>query len=246
MTTDISVQLYTVRDELARDVRTTLERLAAIGYRAVEPYNLLTTADSLRPALSELGLSTPSAHARLIGAEIEPLLEVASSLGVGALISSSSDRALWSTHSGIESVADLLNKVSERAAGHGIQIGYHNHAWELREDFDGETGLDILVRHLDDSVVLEIDTYWAAVAGRDVPSLLERLGDRVRFLHLKDASTVTEESAQVAVGAGSMPVGRILDAAPSALRVVELDHSEGDVLDALRESFDWLVARGES
>ncbi|WP_116951973.1 sugar phosphate isomerase/epimerase family protein [Jiangella endophytica] len=246
MTLDISVQLYTVRDALALDLRGTLERLVAIGYRAVEPYNLAATAGPLGPALLELGLRAPSAHARLISVELEPLLEAASKIGISTVINSSSDPALWSTRRGIESVADHLNIAAELASDYGIRIGYHNHAWELGHDFDGDTGLEVLAGHLSESIVLEVDTYWAAVAGHDVPSLLDRLGTRAQYLHLKDAKTIAEHSAQVAVGAGVMPVDRILEVAPDALRVVELDQSEGDVFDAVEDSFNWLAARSGS
>ena len=94
---------------------------------------------------------------------------------------------------------------------------------------------------LDGRIVLELDTYWAAVGGQDVPALLGRLGDRVRFLHLKDGS-LDPPQPHVALGRGVMPVRAILDAAVSSeLAIVELDSFDGDMFTALAESFAFVA-----
>jgi sugar phosphate isomerase/epimerase len=91
------------------------------------------------------------------------------------------------------------------------------------------------------AVVLEVDTYWAYAGGADVPALLERLGDRVVALHLKDGDGSLDTSKQVAVGSGALPVWDIIEAAPDALRVVELYDSETDLFEAIRASREFLL-----
>jgi sugar phosphate isomerase/epimerase len=91
---------------------------------------------------------------------------------------------------------------------------------------------------------VEVDTYWAQVGGADVVSLLHGLGDRVQFIHVKDGAVTLDPMDQTAVGSGSFQVVEVLDAAPRALRIVELDDFNGDIFDALRDSFDYLTARG--
>jgi sugar phosphate isomerase/epimerase len=74
-----------------------------------------------------------------------------------------------------------------------------------------------------------------------VPALLRRLGDRVRYLHVKDGP-VTRNDPQTAVGSGLMPVAEILRSCPSAeWHVVELDHCATDMLTAVGDSLAWLV-----
>jgi sugar phosphate isomerase/epimerase len=90
-------------------------------------------------------------------------------------------------------------------------------------------------------VVLEIDTYWAYLGGADVPELLERLGERVVALHIKDGDGSLDNKLQVAVGAGAVPVDDFMAAAPNALFVVELDDSEGDLVEAVGASHDYRV-----
>jgi sugar phosphate isomerase/epimerase len=75
-----------------------------------------------------------------------------------------------------------------------------------------------------------------------VPALLTRLGERVVALHIKDGDGTLDTSKQVPVGSGVLPVWDIIAAAPQALRVVELDDTEIDVLDAIRASREFLLA----
>jgi sugar phosphate isomerase/epimerase len=110
----------------------------------------------------------------------------------------------------------------------------------------GRHALELFADHLAPEVVLEVDTYWAYAGGADVVPLLNRLGDRVVALHVKDGDGTLDTKKQVPVGAGSLPVWDYLDAAPDALRVVELDDSEGDLVDAVRASRDYLVGGGRA
>ena len=82
----------------------------------------------------------------------------------------------------------------------------------------------------------------AEARGADVPALLGRLGERVVALHIKDGDGSLDNKKQVAVGAGVVPVDDFMAAAPSALFVVELDDSEGDLVEAVGASRDYLVA----
>jgi sugar phosphate isomerase/epimerase len=74
-----------------------------------------------------------------------------------------------------------------------------------------------------------------------VPALLERLGDRVVALHIKDGDGSLDTARQVAAGRGAVPIPAILAAAPEALRVIELDDTAGDMLDAVRDGRDYLA-----
>ena len=75
------MQLYTVRDALAQDLPGTLRRIRALGYRNVELYGFVELADAYRQVLPELGPAAPSAHARLLGADLRPILAAAVAVG---------------------------------------------------------------------------------------------------------------------------------------------------------------------
>jgi sugar phosphate isomerase/epimerase len=235
-----SVQLYTVREALTADVDGTLERLAGMGYRQVEPFRLLDYAEQLRPALSRHGLAAPTTHQALVGQDLDAVFGTARELGIGTVIDPFVDPARWQAESDVVELAEGLNEAAATAAGYGVRVGYHNHHFELESMIGDRHALEVFADHLAPEVVLEVDTYWAYAGGADVPALLRRLGDRVTALHVKDGDGSLDPKAQVAVGSGTLPVPDILAAAPDALRVVELDDTAGDVFDALEASRAFL------
>ena len=244
-TAPVSVQLYTVREALAEDPAATFARLAEIGYRSVELFAFVERAGEFADLLAATGLTAPSAHASLVDQDVVPVFEAARALGISTVIDPFTDQARWTSAEGIAAIAAELNRVSAIAADLGITVGYHNHQFELEADIDGTTGLEVLADLLDPAVVLELDTYWAAVGGADPVALLGRLGQRVRLIHVKDGDVSMTTTNQTAVGAGRMPVLDILAAAPQARRVVELDDFAGDMFDAIADSAAYLTANGE-
>ncbi|QYN39694.1 sugar phosphate isomerase/epimerase [Pseudonocardia sp. DSM 110487] len=243
--TSLSVQLYTLRELLAEDLPGTLDRLAGLGFAHVEPFRLTDYAAQLGPALAASGLTAPTAHQHVVGTGHEDeIFGTAATLGVGTVFDPRIDRQRFESADGVAAVAEDLNAAAAVAEKHGVRIGYHNHAQELEIVHDGTTALDLLASHLDDAVVLEVDTYWAAVGGQDPVALLKRLGDRVTAVHVKDGPATADPIDQVPVGQGDLPVREILAAAPHALRVVELDDTRGDRFQAVADSITWLRAEG--
>lgn len=243
-----SLQLYTLRDALAADFAGTMERVAAIGYRQVEPYNFVAAVDDLERALASTGIVAPSAHVGLLAIEDQrPAFEAAGRLGIGIVIDPHVDRARWTTAEDIAKTAEQLNSAARIAAEFGITVGYHNHHFELENRVDGRFALDLLVDALDPAVVLEIDTYWAQAGGADAADLLTRLGERVVAIHIKDGDGSLDSTKQVAVGSGSLPIPRIVAAAPaSAIGVVELDDFDGNIFDAVADSYTYLTGKAQS
>ncbi len=238
-----SLQLYTVRGPLEADLPRTIERVAQIGYTAVEPYNFVATADDLAVALTANNLTAPSGHAPLLRADQDQIFAAAQKLGITTVIDPHVDSGRWNTEKDIVATAQALNAAAAKGASYGIRVGYHNHEFELESRINGRSGLEVLADHLEPSVVLEVDTYWAAVGGEDPVKLLGRLGDRVKLIHIKDGPLTKEDKDQVAVGHGSVPIWDVIAAVPGLeVGVVELDDFNGDIFDAVTESFNYLKA----
>jgi sugar phosphate isomerase/epimerase len=240
-----ALQLYTVREQLATGRMPVLRRIAAFGYGAVEPYDVRTDPQQLRADLDETGLAVCSVHAKALGEDADVLLRGTQAVGGGTVIVPSVPPERFADADAIAALAQELNEAAAKAADYGLRLGYHNHDFELASLIGGRTGLEVLTDALDPTVILEVDTYWAAVGGQDVPELLGRLGDRVRYLHVKDGPVVSREDWQTAVGGGRMPVAAILAACPSAeWHVVELDRCATDMLTAVGDSLAWLAEHG--
>lgn len=239
----LSVQLYTVREAMQEDLEGTLARVAEIGFEQVEPYNF-TTFPGFAAALRSAGLTAPTTHAHFVGVaddELNELFAATKELGVDRVIDPHVPAERWRDAGSVAEIADQLNAVAEVAARHGLTIGYHNHAHELESIIDGRTALEVLTDSLSPDVKLEVDTYWVQVGGQDPVEVLHTLGDRVVALHIKDGAGTPEPKDQTAVGAGTLPIRNIIEAAPSALRVVELDDSRGDRFQAIADSFAYLT-----
>jgi sugar phosphate isomerase/epimerase len=237
----LSVQLYSVREAFAADPGSTLARLAGIGFTQVEPFGLAEHAAVLRTALPDHGLTAPTAHARLIGVDQDAVFTAAVACGVRVVIDPFVPDEQWRTDADVAATAAALNAAAKRAADHGLTVGYHNHWWELRNKLGDRTAFEVFADRLDPALMLEVDTYWAAAGGADVPALLSALGDRVQALHVKDGDLATDASGQVPAGQGRVPVGDVLAAAPGALRIIEFDAYGGDIFDGLAASHAYVT-----
>ncbi|MFD9904276.1 sugar phosphate isomerase/epimerase family protein [Streptomyces sp. NPDC059063] len=243
MARPLSVQLYSVRDELAADRAGTLGRLAEMGYGAVEAFDVTADAAGLGRIADGLGLTFSGAHVvHALTRDPGPVFDATAALGTTlAIIPAGFPHEDFASYDGLARVAERLNSLAERADRHGLRLGYHNHWWEIEPRVGGRHAIEVLADLLDPAVFLEVDTYWAAVGGADVPALLDRLGARVQALHLKDGPG-TKDDPNVAVGGGTMPVPEVLAAAPDAWRVVEFDACAGDLLGELAASRTYVSA----
>lgn len=239
---ELSIQLYTLRDHIAEDLPLTLEHIAAIGYTQVEPYNFVARADEYAEALAANRLSAPTAHAPLLASDYEEVFVAASKLGISTVIDPFIPAERWQDAQSIQATAEKLNAAARRGAEYGIAVGYHNHDWEISKQINSMTALEYFASLLDPAIVLEVDTYWAAVGGANVIRLLESLSPRVVALHIKDGPQSKNHKEQVPVGSGSMPIDQIINATEDMLHVVELDDFDGDIFEAVAQSHAYLVA----
>jgi sugar phosphate isomerase/epimerase len=231
MTCPLAVQLYSVRDDIGPDaLPATLRRLAALGFTHVEPYDILSDTEGLAAALESSGLRAVTAHAKITELDTDAVLAAATRLGVETVIVPWVRPASIATREGIEALAAAINESAVFAAGRGIRVGYHNHDFEFAQKVDGVAAYEVLVDLLDPAVVLELDTYWAAVGGADVTELIPRLGDRVRFLHVKHDDENPFDIADV------LPLARSLE-----LAVVEVVVHEGDVFPLVEENAAYFL-----
>ena len=241
-----SLQLYTLRNAISEDLPGTIKKVAEIGYTQVEPYNFVATAKELGAALKENGLTAPSGHAPLMSQDQDEIFAAAKELGITTVIDPFLPAEHWQKAEDIQATAEKLNAAAKKGAEYGIRVGYHNHAWELESTIEGRTALEYFESLLDPELVLEVDTYWAAVGGEDPVELLQRLGDRVKFIHIKDGPLNKDNKAQQPAGQGKVPVMDVIAAAKSLeVGVVEFDDYAGDIFEGITQSLSFLDAAGE-
>ena len=258
-TPEISVQLYSIHEALDADLDGSLGKLAEIGLTTVEAFDFVRRADALKTSFDRYGLSSPTAHAVLVEKEAntpdglltrppaEEVFAAAQTLGVEIVIDPHVPMERWQTLADVQSTADRLNEAAAQAAGLGLKVGYHNHDHELAARIDGTPALEVFAGLLDPAVLLEVDLYWATAGGVDPVGLLQRLGDRVVAVHVKDGPMrpgITSRQLptdQQPAGHGDVPLAAALEAAKSIdYAVIEFDHYEGDVFAGIAESYAYL------
>lgn len=235
----IGLQLYTVRELMAKDVEATLAAVAQAGYVEVETAGTgnLSPAE-FAEALSNTGLSAPTAHVpfNVMAESPEAILEVAETVGYQFIV------LPWiapeqRTPAGYSQVIQVLNSFGEQCRGAGLQLCYHNHDFEFASLGD-ELAYDVLLRECDSELVqFELDLYWVTHAGVDARSYLQAAPDRFPLCHVKDRTATGE---MVSVGKGEIEFSALF-AAGSGLQHYFVEHDRPqDALASVQYSIETL------
>jgi len=195
----ISIQLYTVREQLEVDLAGTLKELGRIGYTRVETAGFFDrTAAQFKALLDAAGLRATSNHfgipqpfdAATWRASLADALTLGSRYVVHPYFGTDEngetirDTATW------RAFAQDLNRAGRMARDAGLSFGYHNHQREFLPLADGNgrrTPYDVLTEVTDPALVhLEVDLYWAWRGAEDPVDLIRQNPGRVRQFHVKD------------------------------------------------------------
>ncbi|TFL16313.1 sugar phosphate isomerase/epimerase family protein [Jannaschia formosa] len=191
----ISYQLYSSRNFGAP--ADAVRRVAELGYPAVEGYGALfadaAARDALAAALSETGTAMPTAHVGLATLEAEPdLAATLAGMGVEAVyIPHVAPSERPSDPDGWRAFADRVALAGEGLRAQGVRVGWHNHDFEFAPLPDGSVPMDhMLAAELD----WQFDLAWAVRAGADPMGWIERHGDRITAVHVKDIAPAGEKA----------------------------------------------------
>jgi sugar phosphate isomerase/epimerase len=208
----VGVQLYTLRRPFAEEPMGTLERIREVGYDSVEfaaPLDM--DFNALGARMKEIGLDCPSAHVGLAELNDRPddVIAMAKALGCRFVVLPFVDPngADW------RAVVTQLSAFARRASDEGMRTAYHHHHFE----FDNSRGFrpfDVLVGESDPSLVFfELDVYWLKKGGEEPLAMIEKLGERVKLLHLKD---MAGDGKMADVGSGTLDFPAMIAAARAA------------------------------
>jgi len=240
----LSVQLYTLRDMAAKDFVATLKAVAEIGYPYVEFAGLHgRTAKEIRKVIDDLGLKASSAHVPLFdNTKHAQILEDANTLGYTHLVSGFGAKD-FESEATVKAAAEKVNEAVNLFSPKGFTVNLHNHEWEYKayDKFQ-------LLLELAPKAGPQVDIYWVKVGGQDPAEAIRRYSGRVRTVHIKDGPANPNDRTlpMTAVGQGSVDVATAIRAAEYAdveFLTVELDKCATDMLQAVKESYDFLIRR---
>jgi sugar phosphate isomerase/epimerase len=205
----IGLQLYTLRDVIMTDVKGVLTSVAAMGYTEAETYGYKDGKLFGMPVaefgsfMKSIGMKTVSGH---YGIDMttngwDKSCEDAKALGQSYVVVPWMDKQYYSSLDVLKKTCDTLNKAGEVAKKYGLQMGYHNHAFEF-EKVEGKIVFDTMLDQLDPKLVTwEMDIYWVVRAGYDPAKYFEKYPGRFQLWHVKDMDkSNADRNADVGTG----------------------------------------------
>jgi sugar phosphate isomerase/epimerase len=215
----VGLELYSVRDELVKDLPGTVRGVAKMGYQCVEfyaPYYRwsLDYAKQVRNELDSLGVRCYSTHNGLEALKPEGInkaIELNQAIGSRYIVlahpgENIEDLDRW------KRIADLLNQADQTMSAHGLHAGYHNHDAEWRP-VGGKKPMELLAASTDKRVMLQLDVGTCLEAGSDPVAWVEANPGRIRSMHCKDWSP--QKGYKVLFGEGVTPWKKLFAASES-------------------------------
>ena len=241
----VGLELYSVRDELRKDLMGTVRGVAKMGYQCVEffaPYYSWTPeyAKQVRAELDDLGIQCYSTHNGLQSFTPEGVgkaIELNKILGTRYVVLAHPGKV--STLDDWKRVAETLNKANDTLQGQGLHAGYHNHdlEWNMVE---GQKPIELLAATLDKSILLQLDVGTCVATGNDPVAWINRNPGRIRSIHVKDWSPAT--GYKVMTGEGAAPWKKIFAAAESTggieYYLIEQEGSEYSEMETVRRCLE--------
>ncbi len=211
-------QLYSIRDEMAKDPVATLKALKQMGYQDFETYGYDAEQDTFygfksaefKKILDDLELTTTSGHygfSPFLNETDDKLKRFVDQCIKGAnALNMKYITWPWISpeHRTLENykiMAEKLNTIGEQIAPAGLGFAYHNHGFEF-EDHNGENAFDIILKETDPNLVkLEMDMYWVMHSSKFTPAeLIKNQPKRYVMWHIKDMDKVSRDYTELGNG----------------------------------------------
>lgn len=239
---NIGLQLYSIREAVQADLLGTLEKVADMGYSAVQFAGFADqTAEDVKAKLDELNLKVAGAHDQgdLFQGNLDDVLKYHETIGNNLLIVPWLPENMRTTADDYKRTAEVLNDIGKKLHERGFTLGYHNHDFEF-DVFDGKTGLDILFENTDPNhLKMELDCFWAAYTNNHPNDVIEKYADRVVSLHIKDLKHEDGNPISTELGTGTLPLADYMkkgNEVGAKWFVVEQEHFSKDPLDSAKEN----------
>ena len=200
MKVKIAVQLFSVRNDCAKDFYGTLKEVAKIGYEGVEFAGYYEkSAEEIKKMLDDFNLKVAGTHIRidtLLGDELKKTIEFNRIIGNKYLIVPILPEEMRNSKEKWLEAAKLFNKISDEVRKEGMYVGYHNHAMEFQK-IEGEYPWDIFFKNTVPDVVMQLDT-GNAMKGEAKPEelieIIKRYPKRALTVHVKEFSSKNDKA----------------------------------------------------
>jgi sugar phosphate isomerase/epimerase len=243
----IGVQLYTLRDDMQKDMEGTLRKVAALGYEGVEFAGYFgMEAAALRKLLDEIGLKAIGSHVSLqnLRTNLQAEIDYLKTLGAKYIICPFVAEDERNVEGWKRIIADM-EKIGEEAGRQGLQCLYHNHAFEFELEVDGSFVFDSMYASTSPEFVqVEMDVCWVQFAGQDPLAYINKYAGRLPLLHFKDfTKDANQKIVTLELGLGDVDLKKVIQAAAGAgveWLIVEQDQCQKPPIVSVENSLNWI------
>lgn len=256
----IGVQLYSLRDDAAKDYLGVLKFVADCGYKLVEPAGFWNIRPSeFKKIIGDLGMDMISSHTPWCRrGSIGEAMDIAHILGLDKVVCGYGPNDFADVES-MKRTADEVNYMGEILKKNGFTLFQHNHDFEFQR-IDGKLKYDIFREMLSVDVKIQMDCFWSTNLGKEDPvEMLKHFAKDTILIHMKDGVSeqrvagndmvngILERHVELMpLGTGKLPIPELIKNAPAQTQavIVELDSCIIDMKTAIRQSYEYMTKNG--
>jgi len=250
----IALQMYSLRDDLKKDVKGTIEKMGKMGYTELEAagfdngkfygmepeaFKALVEANGMKLISSHAGPNYTGDQASWDAAMTwwDMAIDAHKKAGCLYIIKPSMGEYPYKNLESLKKTCEYFNAIGDKCNAKGIRFGYHNHNHEFTKiTDDNELVYDYMVKNTDPKkVTFEMDVYWVTKGGQKPVEYFNKYPKRFELLHIKDEKEIG--------ASGEIDFKAIYDNIPKAgtkFAIVEVERYDFEPLVSVQKSFDYL------
>lgn len=251
---DIGLQMYSLRDDLKKDVKGTIVKMGKIGYTSMEAasfdngkfygmeplaFKALLEANGMKLVSSHTGANYTGDQASWDAAMIWWDMAIAAHKKAGCkyIVKPSMGEYPYKNLEALKKTCEYFNAIGVKCNAAGIRFGYHNHSKEFTKITDAdELVYDYMLKNTDPKkVTFELDVYWIYKGGQNAVEYFNKYPKRFELLHIKDEKEI---------GASGLidfkPIYENKAKAGTKFCFVEVERYDFEPFVSVQKSFDFL------
>ncbi|RDV16381.1 sugar phosphate isomerase/epimerase [Pontibacter diazotrophicus] len=257
--TAIGIQLYSLREQIGSEgIEVVIPKVAEAGYKKVETYGYSQEngffgmePSAFNDLLRSHNLTSPSGHYSmdpyLSGGNEEMLqsfIDAAKAIGQTYIVIPHIGDSLRQSADDYRKLAQRINEAAQKVNEEGLQLAYHNHAFEF-DQFGDTTGYQILLEETDPELVkMELDLYWVYRAEKDPVAMMNENPNRFVMWHVKDMDR-NDRTLNTEIGSGSIDYQSLFNQSASNVEHIYVEQENFaenmDPYQSIRQSHDYVT-----
>lgn len=249
---EVGLQLWSVREDMQKDAKGTIEKVGAMGYKFIEAagygdgkfygmdpadFKALVDTNGMTFYASHTGQAVPdSANWESSMAWWDAAIAAHKAAGVSYIVQPFMDSVGYTSLAGVQRYCDYFNAIGEKCNAAGIRFGYHNHDGEFKE-LEGQIIYDYMLKNTDPAkVMFEMDLYWVTVGGKNPVDYFNAYPGRFELWHVKDKAEVGGKDTKI----DFKPIFENAEKAGMKKFIVEVEEYNFTPIESVQKSLEFL------